>query len=338
MLRDKLIGVLTITAALLFIAFLVFEIRNKEKGANNIILVQFHEMGALQNQDVVSIRGLEVGHVASITRANEKALVKIVLDEPRIFRKDTRFRNISPNIMGSRSIAVEPGKNGEIAPSGHIFDGEFESGLAEILYMTDIAKENIAYIMDFIRLLHTGDKNNTSLQEKYEEIMEEIEDLIATLSDMFSIVERQTMGALDKVGYYMDEVSDASITIGNSLDTIRVQAKDGVKAAGDIISKVKVIIEDLNNVLVQFENSPVTIALMNKKEIVEDIEGLRSALQTFVNSIDEKGIKIFDEKGKRKSMIRWKNIHLIGETAKSKARKRAEETKVPSNETRIQVN
>jgi uncharacterized protein YoxC len=191
--------------------------------------------------------------------------------------------------------------------------------------MTDIAKEYVASIMEFIHLLHVGDENNSSLQKKYEKIIKEVEDLIATLTDVVYGVEKQTMNALGKVNYYVDGVSDASVKIGNSLDTIRVQAASGINAAEDIVVKVKDIIENLNNILIQFENNPITIALMDKKEIVEDINSLRSALQTLVSSIDKKGIKIYDEKGERKSMVHWKNIHLIGETARSKAKKRAEE-------------
>jgi hypothetical protein len=324
MFRYKAIGSVTIAAALLLILYLFFAVWKSESDASDVILVRFDEMGALQNQNIVSIRGFEVGHVASITRADEKALVKIVLDEPRIFRKDTKFKNVSPNIMGSRSIAVEPGKKGEIAPSGYIFDGEFESGLAEILYMTDIAKKNIASLMEFIRVLRTGDENNTSLQKKYEEIMGECEKFVVTLANVVNSVEKQTLGALDKVSYYVDEVTDASIKIGNSVDTLRVQAQDGVKFLEEIVLKIKNAIKDLDDILIQFENSPVTVALIDKREIVDDINSLRSTLQAFIGTIDNQGIKIYDEKGKRQSMVRWKNIHLIRETARSKAKKRSE--------------
>ncbi|MCL1967356.1 MAG: MCE family protein [Fibromonadales bacterium] len=325
MFRYKAIGSITIAAALLLILYLFFAVWKNENGANNVILVRFDEMGALQNQNIVSIRGFVVGHVASIVRVDEKALVKIVLDEPRIFRTDTRFRNVSPNIMGSRSIAVELGKKGEIAPSGYIFDGEFESGLAEILYMTDIAKKNVASLMEIVRLLSTGDKDNKSLQKTYEEIMEECEEFIVTLAKVVNSVEKQTLGALDKVNYYVDEVADASIKIGNSLDTLRVQAQDGVKLIEDMVLKIKAAVENLNDILIQFENSPVTIALVDKREIVDDIENLRATLQAFISTIDDQGIKIYDENGKRQSMVRLKNIHLIRETARSKAKKRSGE-------------
>lgn len=316
---------MTIAVALLLVLYLFFAMWRNESEASNVILVRFNEMGALQHQNIVTIRGFEVGHVASIIRVDEKALVKIVLDEPRVFRKDTKFKNVSPNIMGSRSITVEPGKNGEIAPSGYIFDGDFEPGLAEILYMTDIAKKNVASLMEFIRTLRTGAENSISLQEKYEEIMVECEEFITVLTDVVNSVEKQTVGALNKVSYYVDEISDASIKIGNSVDTIRIQAQDGVRTLEGMVSKLRSTVNDLNDILTQFENNPVTIALVDKKEILNDIDSLRSALQAFIGIIDNQGIKIYDEKGKRQSMVRWKNIHIIRETARKKAKRQLEE-------------
>ncbi|MCL1957621.1 MAG: MlaD family protein [Fibromonadales bacterium] len=321
--NDKLIGSITIAAVLLVIAYLAFSIWQNERKARNVVLVQFPEMGALQNGDVVAIRGFAIGHIVSVTKANDKALVEIGLDEPRIFRKDTRFRNVSPNIMGSRSIIVEPGKKGEQVPKNYVFDGEFEPGFAEILALADIAKKQVAALVEFVRVLHTGDEKNPSLQKKVEDIVKECEDVLSALSKAINTVENQTMGALNKVGDYAVQISDASNKIDKSLDTIRVQAKEGIESADRIISSMKVAIENLDKIIIQFESSPVTVALLDKKEIVDDIDSLRSSLQAFVNSIDRKGIKIYDENGKRKSMISLKNIHLIRETARSKAKKRA---------------
>ncbi len=322
--KDKITGIATIAIALLFVVYVAFAMWLSEKRARNTVLVQFHEMGSLQNEDVVVIRGLKVGNVASIKRANEKALVEIDLDEPRIFRRDTKFRNISPNIMGNRFIVIEPGREGEFAPEDYVFDGEFEAGMAEVLALSDVAKQQVAALMEFVRLLQTGDENNSSLQTKVENIIKECEDLTVALSEALNSVERQVIGALDRVGGYAGQISDASIKINSSLDTIRVQAQDGIIAVEKIVLNINTSIAKLNDILVQFENNPVTVALLDKKDIINDIDSLRSALQAFVSNIDRQGIVIYDENGKRKSMVTFKNIHLFRETARSKAKKRAE--------------
>jgi len=325
--REKLIGSLTITAILLVLAYVAFSIWQNERKARNVVYVQFPEMGALQNGDVVAIRGYSIGHIVSVVKANDKALVEISLDEPRLFRKDTRFRNVSPNIMGSRSIVVEPGKHGELVSKDYVFDGEFEPGFAEILALADVAKKQVAALMEFIRILHTGDEKNPSLQKKVEDVMKECEDVLEALSRTIGTVESQTMGALNKVEDYAAQISDASRKIDKSLDTIRVQAKDGIESAEKMILSVRKSIDDLGEIITQFESNSITVALLDKREIIDDLDSLRSSLQAFINSIDRKGIKVYDENGKRKSMIKLKNIHLLRETARSKAKKRAQEGK-----------
>jgi len=325
--NDKLIGGFTITVVLLVIVYIAFSIWQNERKARNVVLVQFPEMGALQNGDVVAIRGFAIGHIVSVNKVNDKALVEIGLDEPRIFRKDTRFRNVSPNIMGSRSILVVPGKHGEQVPKDYIFEGEFEPGFAEILALSDVAKKQVATIMELVRVLYTGNEDNSSLQKKIEDIFEECEDILDALAKAINSVESQTMGALNKVEGYAEQISDASNKIDKSLDTIRVQAKDGIESAEKMILSVRESIDNLSNIIEQFENSPITIALLDKKDIINDLDSLRSSLQAFVSNIDRKGIKIYDENGKRRSMISLKNIHLLRETARSKARKRAQEGK-----------
>jgi ABC-type transporter Mla subunit MlaD len=323
--KDKVIGISTIAAIVLLLVYVAFAMWQREKRALNTIYVQFDEMGALQNEDIVTIRGFEIGHIASITRSSGKALVEIDLDEPRAFRKDTKFRNISPNIMGSRNIAIEPGTKGEFASRDYVFEGKFELGLAEILYLTDVAKEQVALVMEFVRLMQSGDENNPPLHRKFENVVAEIEDLMEVLSSAVEAVENQTLAALNKVDNYAWQVSDASNKINKSLDTIRGQAQSGILTAEKIIKEINASIEDLNEILLQFENSPVTIALLDRREIIDDIDSLRSALQAFVGSVDRKGVKIYDEDGKRKSMISIKNLHILRENARSKASKRVGE-------------
>jgi ABC-type transporter Mla subunit MlaD len=323
--KDKIVGIATITVALLVIAFVAFAMWRNEKRAINTVYAKFPEMGALQNQDIVTIRGFTIGHITSITRVSGAALVEIDLDEPRVFRKDTRFRNISPNIMGSRSIAIEPGIKEEYAPKDYVFEGEFEPGFAEILYLSDVAKQQVAAIMDFIRILQTGSEENSSLQKKLEKVLNECEDLLAALANVLNSVEKQTMRALNEIDHYAGEISKATVKVNKSLDTIMTQAQDGVQEIESIISTANTYIESLNEILIQFENNPVTVALMDKKDIINDITNLQVALQAFVGNIDKNGVKIYDEDGKRKGMVSLKNIHLLRETARSKAKKRAEQ-------------
>lgn len=324
--KDILVGKAAILIAMLIIVSTAFAMWQSERKARNVVFVEFSEMGALQVEDVVSIRGLEVGKIASVKKKDGKALVELHLNNSRIFLKDTKFKNTSPNIMGSRAIVIEPGKHGDLAPSDYIFQGEFNPGLTELLALSSIAMEKVNEIAHFIRLLRYGDDKSPSLQEQIENITKECENLIEVLSVAVGAVEEQVVGALNKVSYYSEEVADASIKIDKTLDTMLVQAESGIVYAESIVLNVKKTIDNLNSLLTKFEENKVTIALLDNKQIVDDINSLLSTLQMFMNSIDTQGIKIYDENGKRKSMVNFiNNVHLFRETARSKAKKRSME-------------
>ncbi|MDR0515991.1 MAG: hypothetical protein LBH25_03005 [Fibromonadaceae bacterium] len=347
---DKIIGSATILVILLFVAYIAFAMWQNERMSQNTVYVLFSEIGSLQNEDDVTIRGYKIGYVASIVMASDSiiaandsirffsdsisrkegkrmamALVKIDLYEPFTFSKDTKFRNVSPSILGSRSVIVELGKSGKRAPKDFIFNGEFEAGFAEVLALSDWAKEQVAVLMEMIRLLQSGDKETTSLQAKLEEILIDCEDLLNAVSGTVGSVEKQTTNAMLKINDYANQIYNASIAVDKSLDSIRTQAKDGVASLDKVVSDIQSSIESLNKVLTEFENSSLAIALIDKKEMIDDISSLVSTMQAFLGSIDGQGLKIYDESGKRKSMVRLKNIHLIRETARNKAKKRSEQ-------------
>jgi redox-sensing transcriptional repressor len=57
---------------------------------------------------------------------------------------------------------------------------------------------------------------------------------------------------------------------------------------------------------------------------VEEIEDFIKKVNALVAAIDTKGIKIYDENGNQVKLVTWKNINLIGDKARDKAKERAE--------------
>ncbi|GHV13706.1 hypothetical protein AGMMS49938_08650 [Fibrobacterales bacterium] len=330
--KDRIIGYITIVVLLAAVGALAFLMWEKEERADKIVFVQFSEMGALQNEDIVTIRGYTVGKIAAITKGvSGKALVKIVLDEPRVFRKDAKFINISPDIMGSRSVRIELCRDernrkcsDEPAPENFVFDGKFEPGFAEVLQLANVAKDQVALIMEVVRELYTGNENNPPLQKKVESILAEFENLIWSVGGVIALAERDALSAVGKVGIYSAQIANASDQINRTLDSLRVQATNGIVGLESIVANIEIAIDNLNKILVEFYENPVTISLVDEKVIINDIDSLVASLQTFLKSIDQYGLILYDEDGKRKSMVSMGNIHLIRETARSKARKQSE--------------
>ena len=45
-------------------------------------------------------------------------------------------------------------------------------------------------------------------------------------------------------------------------------------------------------------------------------------MQELVRAINTKDIAVYDENGNRVKLVRWKNLNIIGKTAREKARER----------------
>jgi ABC-type transporter Mla subunit MlaD len=82
---NKIIGSITILVILLLMVYVAFAMWQNERLSQNTVYVLFSEIGSLQNEDDVTIRGYKIGYVASITMASDSTLM--ANDSIRIFKK-----------------------------------------------------------------------------------------------------------------------------------------------------------------------------------------------------------------------------------------------------------
>ena len=58
--------------------------------------------------------------------------------------------------------------------------------------------------------------------------------------------------------------------------------------------------------------------------MVDNVNDLVSKLNELVRAIDTKGIKVLDKDGNPVKAFTWKNLNIVGKTAREKAKERAE--------------
>ena len=61
-------------------------------------------------------------------------------------------------------------------------------------------------------------------------------------------------------------------------------------------------------------------------QTVEKVNAIIDKFNKLVKAINTKGIKVYDKDGKPIKLIKWKNMNIIGQTARSKAKDRADST------------
>ena len=82
-----------------------------------------------------------------------------------------------------------------------------------------------------------------------------------------------------------------------------------------------------NDVITSIEKGIDSETLLQSKELIENINNIIDGLNKAVAAIDTKNLGFKDKDGKPIKLITWKNMNIIGDNARDKARKRMEEAK-----------
>jgi ABC-type transporter Mla subunit MlaD len=318
-LSDKTIGYAVFAALVLLAGGIALQMWNVQRHARDKAYVLFQELGSLQTEDPVTIRGFRVGKVSSVNWGKDGALVTIALDAPRIFRAGTLFRNENFSLMGQRRLAIEPSKSGDITAPDHIFVGEFEPGIAEAMHLMEMVKDQVLLVRDLAVLLQHGDSMQPSLPQIVETLLDEGENVTEKLHSTVRTAQPQISATLDQV----NKLSHQAIVVTRQTDST-VEHLTGtltlrMDEAHQFIKNIHSTLDRLDQILVQIEQHPLTGDLLYKRELVNQVESLVVTLQAVLKKVDRQGIVILDEKGERKSMVKLRNINLFGETAREKA-------------------
>lgn len=316
---DKTLGYMVFAALFLFIGGVSFQMWNKQRNARDTAYVLFQELGSLQPEDVVTIRGFRVGKITEVTWGKEGAKVAISLEAPRIFRTGTVFRNENYSLMGQRRLAIEPSRNGDITPPDYVFEGQFEPGIAEALHLMEMVKQQVILVRDVAQLLQNGDSTTPSLPQIVETLLDQGE----SITEQLDATVKSTQ---PKIGATLNEVSKLSrqaIVITRATDStftaLHGTATQGIRDTRVLIDNIHTALNRLDQLLASIEKHPLTSQLLYERELVTQIESLIVTLQTVLKKVDRQGIVILDDKGERQSMVKLRNINLFGATARDKA-------------------
>ena len=65
----------------------------------------------------------------------------------------------------------------------------------------------------------------------------------------------------------------------------------------------------------------------SQKAMIQKVHQLMDEMEQLIQAINTKGVAVYDENGNKVQLLKWKNLNLIGETAREKAKRRQENPK-----------
>jgi ABC-type transporter Mla subunit MlaD len=322
-LSDRQLGLLTLLVLLgagLWVSAMMV-IKNQQ--ATTRIIAIFDELGSLQPEDPVTSRGFLIGKVGQVSWIDRKAQVEILFDKPMILKQGTTIRNENFSLMGQRRIEININRDGETIDPDHLFDGEFEPGIAEAMHVISQVRNQVIAVRDLVFLLRDGDSTTPSIPGTVEKTLRQSDALLSQLERTLQIAKPKIANTLDDVDYLSNKTIQVSQQTDSALETLASQGTLTIAEAQKLILRVESSVDKLTLFLDKLESQPFSKELLEKKELIEKLSEFVSTLQGVLALFNSKGgLEIIDEQGNPRGLVSLKNINLLGSTAREKARLR----------------
>lgn len=289
--------------------------------------VDFEELGSLQPEDEVVVRGYTVGSIGSVTWLGDRARVQVRFTEPIVIREGTQFNNVNYAIMGQRRLEIIPSKTGKVLSEDFIHTGNFEPGIAEVLRHIENVNDQVAIVRKTVHMLVEGDSSHESAVKMFENAMATIEGTIQNTNNMLSKLQPAINNVFVQVDTASQTLLNATMQADSAISTVSTAINEKLSMADSALKVISEGARQTDEIITNLQEHPLANNLFNSTQIVDQLNTLVSKVNELIQAIDTKGIKVLDENGKPVQLFTWKNINLIGKTAREKAIDRAEAAK-----------
>lgn len=319
---DKAFGYISFGAIVCILTGVSIGMWHAHRETSSQAVIDFDELGALSPEDPVTENGYEIGRVGSVEWLGDRSRITVVFDEPITLREGTRFRNAAFALMGGRRIELVRPRTGEALPKDYVFRGEFVPGITESLRFISDIREQALNMQKIVKALLSGTDSTPGVVQKFKASEQALEALLENLETTAELGD-------EKLREVLDQATVASETIGktaNSADSVfhavNAQAKSSIETAKAGLKDLSQGISKIDSLVRAVESSEAGKNLLAKKELFETIQETVSKMQDLIQAVNTKGIAIYDENGNRVKLVRWKNLNIIGKTAREKAQER----------------
>ena len=321
---DRTLGYISLVALIGLFAFIAYCMWDAHHEAKTIIQVDFDDLGSLQPEDQVTIRGYTVGTIGNIQWLGDRARVQIKFNQPIVIREGTQFNNINYAIMGQRGIEVIPSKTGKILPDDYIHQGHFEPGIAEALRQIEMVNEQITSIRELVLLVIKGDSAHQPASQIFEEMLVSIESALQNTEQTLRTLQPTINSLFLQINSASANITDASLQADSAIRSITEAVNAKMQLAESALKTISDGAQKTNDLIAQIETHSLYNKVLYSSETVDKVNELVFKLNELVRAIDTKGIKMLDENGNPIKPFTWKNLNIIGKTAREKARERSE--------------
>lgn len=319
---DKAFGYISLGAIVCILAGVSVGMWRAHRETSSQALIDFEELGALSPEDPVTENGYEIGHVGSVKWLGDRSRITVIFDEPVTLREGTRFRNAAFALMGGRRIELIRPRTGDILPKDHVFRGEFVPGITESLRFIADIRDQAINMQHLVEAILAGTDSTPGVVEKFKDSEEAVETLLENLERTAVLGNKKLRGVLDQATAASEAIEKTASSADSAFHVVNAQAKSSLETAKSGLESLSQEISKIDSLIQAVESGKVGKSLLAEKEMIETAQKTVSRMQALLQAINTKDIAVYDENGNRVKLVRWKNLNIIGKTAREKARER----------------
>lgn len=323
---NRALGYISMLALIALFAYIAYSMYTAQHSVSHVAIVDFDELGSLQPEDPAVIRGFKVGTIGTVTWLGDRARITVKFDDPIVLREGTEFNNVNFALMGQRRLEITPSKTGKPMSEDHIFTGHFEPGIAEALRFIENVNQQIAVIRDVIHVITEGDSTHPSAPEAFESTFQAIESFLDSADMEAARFTPKIEQMFNQLNQTSKSIGEATIKADSTIKFATNAANEKLEGLQSTMKTISETAEKTNKAITDIENSTLSAEILKTTQTVEKVNAIIDKFNQVVKAINTKGIKIYDKDGKPVKLIKWKNMNIIGQTARSKAKDRADAT------------
>lgn len=274
---DVKVGVAVILAAVILILGIVWigEFRMNRRWVG--YTVYFAETGGLNVGDPVTVAGLEMGKVGSMSFDAGRVRVGILLEPRATIKSDCSVEIRSIGLMGEKFVYIVPGASGEAVRPGAILEGKYKAGLTEMTIMMEDVFAEAKELSVTLRRLIASEEDTHTLAESLERLNQLVDETLALIREN----KDDLRGTAQSVRQAADNLSDI-------LGSRKTEILDGIDQLARASASLDSLSRSLRDVAAGLERGEGTLGLLVKEEtLYRDMEAAVKNLEVLIKDIKE---------------------------------------------------
>jgi phospholipid/cholesterol/gamma-HCH transport system substrate-binding protein len=288
--NEARIGVGVLAAAVIFIAGIIYlrgiDLRSKQYA----LTVFYRNVNGLKEGDVVTVAGLSIGRVGSMTMVGRGIGVSLSIQTKVHLPKDSKAILKSETIMGGKFIEIAPGVDTLMLANGDSLAGMYEADLSELTATLSPITSNVLGILENVN--STFDEPT---RKRIQKIVFELERSSTRLEEVIHAGGKSADASFADVSAFSRDLA----RFARTLDTIAVAERLNIDTSVTsfaqwsrnmerVSMKLETTTESLNSVLAKVKNGEGTLGkLVQDDRLYNHMDSLSMNLNLLVKDLRE---------------------------------------------------